>query len=113
MRGPFKHIDDSDVWAGLLAPIPFVAYGLWCVITKKALVWHHFSPDRALHLHDDGAVAIGVAAFAIALALHMHCIWGRLKGIWVVARLFEAAALITIVLSLSYVIWLAWLDWFR
>jgi hypothetical protein len=43
----------------------------------------------------------------------MHCIWGRVKGHWPVARTLEAVALVTLILSLAYWMRLLWIDWLR
>ena len=66
--------DAGQLFGGVAAPIPFVIYGLMCIVNRAGAV-----PGRDRYnfeLFGWDAVALGIACLSFAAMLHFHYYWG-------------------------------------
>lgn len=66
--------ETTRLFGGILAPLPFVIYGLMCIVNRVGAV-----PARGHYnilLYGIDAVILGVACLSFAATLHFHYYWG-------------------------------------
>jgi hypothetical protein len=104
MNQPLKHI---NVWGGILIPVLIAAYGLWCIITRRAGLpagpgagvsgsWTVIGRD---------AVVMGVGWLMAAWALHAHFFWCRLPRLWPIAEVLKWLGVAAMAAAFIYVYW--------
>lgn len=95
----------TQLLGGVLAPIPFVIYGLMCVINRAGAV-----PGRRgnnIDFFGWDAVILGVACLSFGAMLHFHYYWGlsdqpKLRENFTVGK---TSSLIILIGSLGWVAW--------
>jgi len=97
--------DQTTQWlGGILAPLPFVLYGLLCIINRIGAV-----PGRhgQTLLYGTDAIILGVTCLSGAAMLHFHYYWGLsdkapLRDNYSVGK---TCSTIILIISLSWVAW--------
>ncbi len=98
--------DKTTKWAGgVVAPLPFVIYGLLCVFNRVGAVPGRRSDSTLLVGMD--AVILGMACLSFASLLHFHYYWGlsqsdTLKDNYDYGKF---ASIVVLICSLGWVAW--------
>ncbi|MDY7108549.1 MAG: hypothetical protein SYC29_07910 [Planctomycetota bacterium] len=100
MNQPLKHI---NFWGGILIPVLIAAYGVYCIVTRTALL--PADPYDWLRLLGRDAVVMGLGWLMAAWALHAHFFWCRLPRLWFIAEVLKWLGVAVMAAAFVYVYW--------
>ena len=96
--------ETTQIFGGVVAPIPFVIYGLMCIINRVGVV-----PGRNGNILFSGidAVILGVVCISFACMLHFHYYWG-LSQKPELRENFSMGKTTSLVILIVRLAWVAW-----